>query len=562
MALERVVDPVLCVACLFLTFGAVASAQTLAPAPAPAAEAESSEVDPFASPGDQNERPQSSADNGQPAASNPASPNAVGNAPSALGGGNSAVTSPPQQQQGQPSAARNPAPPASPFKPLFFENDFTPYVGKPPYVLGEELKNLPIDLPGDDLDFNLSVGGQIRHRYHDERNRIRPGGPGHDTYQLWRWRQYYDLKNDYVRFYVETIDASQFGEELPPTPIDVNRFDLQNAFVDLNLYDGDFGKTTFRYGRQELLYGKQRLLSPLDWSNTRRNFEGFKLFHVGEGWRFDAFAVNPVNSSARAGFGFQQYDTSPDRADHQRTLYGGYLSMTDNPAMSMDLYTLYQDDERARVNFAEGDRGLSGGRVYGLIPSESGKTPDRVWDYDVEGGYQWGSDLGQRVSAGFATTELGHTWKKVAWSPRIAGLFYYGSGNGTATGNGGTFYTYYPLGHAYWGIIDNLSGQNLLDYSLQGSVNPTKKLNIAGAYHYFEKANGNDFLYNVAQAPNGQRGGSRDLGNEVDVVGTYNFNANLNLQVGYAHFWYGNFVRQALPRDDADFYYVMTTFNY
>ena len=39
--------------------------------------------------------------------------------------------------------------------------------------------------------------------------------------------------------FVETIDAAQFGEDLPATPIDVNRFDLQNAFVDLNLYDAD-----------------------------------------------------------------------------------------------------------------------------------------------------------------------------------------------------------------------------------------------------------------------------------------------------------------------------------
>ena len=34
----------------------------------------------------------------------------------------------------------------------------------------------------------------------------------------------------------------------------------------------------------------------------------------------------------------------------------------------------------------------------------------------------------------------------------------------------------YPLNHAYWGIIDNLSGQNLIDYSVHATVKPTDKL--------------------------------------------------------------------------------------
>jgi hypothetical protein len=32
-----------------------------------------------------------------------------------------------------------------------------------------------------------------------------------------------------------------------------------------------------RVGRQELLYGSQRLISTLDWANTRRTFQGENL---------------------------------------------------------------------------------------------------------------------------------------------------------------------------------------------------------------------------------------------------------------------------------------------
>ncbi|HEX6985180.1 MAG TPA: alginate export family protein, partial [Planctomycetaceae bacterium] len=289
---------------------------------------------------------------------------------------------------------------------------------------------------------------------------------------------------------------------------------------------------------------------------TRRNFHGGKFFHVGDGWRFDAFAVNPVNPVARGGVDFDRYDSQPDEADHRRTLFGGYLALTGDPMLSADLYMLYQDDERPRRNFAEGDRGLNGARVYGVLPADGDR---RAWDYDLEGGYQWGSDLGRRVSAAFATAEVGHTWKKAPWSPRLAGLVYYGSGGDR---DNETFYTYHPLGHAYWGIIDNLAGQNLLDFSPQWAVNPTQKLNVVGAYHYFLKADGDGFLYNVAQTPVGPPTGEREIGHEVDLVATYAVNPNFNVQAGWAHFWYGEYVEQTLPRDDADFFYLQTTFNY
>lgn len=465
----------------------------------------------------------------------------------------STASNPPQHSSTALKAT--PAPP-NPWKLIFADNDFSPYVGKAPYVFGEELKLMPLDVPGDDFDFTLSAGGQIRHRYLYEDDRIRPNGFTKNDYQQWRWRQYFDLKNEYVRLYVETIEADNFGEDLPSLPIDVNRFDLLNAFIDLNLYDNDdFGKGTFRYGRQELAYGKQRLLSPLDWSNTRRNFHGYKFFHSGEGWQFDAFAVNPVNPTARAGVDFARFDSQPDEADHRRTLFGGYLSLTGNPMLSADLYMLYQDDERPRVNFAEGDRGLNGARLYGVIPADGAQ---RAWDYDLEGGYQWGSFLGERVSAGFTTAEVGHTWKKAAWSPRLAGLFYYGSGGSPEN----TFYTYYPLGHAFWGILDNLSGQNLLDFSPQITLNPTGKLNVTAAYHYFMKADSDGFLYNVAQNPVPPTGVGRDIGHETDVIATYAVNHNLNVQAGYARFWYGNAGKAITGRNDADFFYLQTTFNY
>ena len=57
----------------------------------------------------------------------------------------------------------------------------------------------------------------------------------------------------------------------PSTP---DRGDILNLFVDVNLLEWDNHPVVARVGRQELLLGSQRLISTLDWANTRRTFEG------------------------------------------------------------------------------------------------------------------------------------------------------------------------------------------------------------------------------------------------------------------------------------------------
>ena len=43
----------------------------------------------------------------------------------------------------------------------------------------------------------------------------------------------------------------------------------------------------------------------------------------------------------------------------------------------------------------------------------------------MEGGYQFGHDNNQTVKAGFFTAILNHTWKQVAWQPKLTALYCY-----------------------------------------------------------------------------------------------------------------------------------------
>jgi hypothetical protein len=450
-------------------------------------------------------------------------------------------------------------PPTGPWKILFFENDFS-YALQPDHehLFGEELKFLRSDLY--DNTFTLATGGEIRHRYMNEDNRLRPGGPVHTDYNLWRWRQYIDAHWCDFRVYAELIDADSFGSTAPDQAIDVNRWELLNLFADWTFLRDDLGAHTVRVGRQELLFGRQRLVSPLDWGNTRRNFQGVRYMLKGDDYRLDVFATHPVNSAT----GFQPvaiYDSRFDQPNYHVWFSGAYFTYTGMKDTVVDAYWLYLDTGTTQ-NPAQPDgmRHLLGSRFARLIPVADGA---RVWDVDTEGGFQLGRDNGESVLAGFYTYIIGHTWKSFYFTPRLSHTFYYGSGDQIAnSGHNNTFNTLFPLGHAYWAISDNLSGQNLYDYAIQTDVKPTKKTALTSAFHWFSLASNGDRLYNVAGVPVGTPGNGRDVGTALDIYGYYSYNANLDIQAGYSWFWYGSYVEAVAPRGDATQFYVQTSFRY
>src|SRR5262249_24680961 len=48
-----------------------------------------------------------------------------------------------------------------------------------------------------------------------------------------------------------------------------------------------------RVGRQELLFGSERLVAPIEWANTRRTFDGVSVFRNGDKFDMTAFWAQP-----------------------------------------------------------------------------------------------------------------------------------------------------------------------------------------------------------------------------------------------------------------------------
>lgn len=392
---------------------------------------------------------------------------------------------------------------------------------------------------------SLSLGGQLRLRLEDWNN-FAFAAANDDSYLLSRLRLHGDLRlGKGFRVYVEGISALSTERDLPGgrRPLDEDSADLLNAFADLSTELGAVD-LTLRAGRQELSYGKQRLISPLDWANTRRTFDGARLLTRAGDWKVDAFVTRWVQ--------VEQHDFND--GDSGRDFYGVYATRPVAPwKATLDAYVLGLERDLAKFGAVSGDEDRL------TIGSRLGGSAAAGFDYDVEGGYQFGEVGSADVSAWFVASQLGYTVPDCPLKSRWFLGFDQASGDDDPSdGDVGTFNQLFPLGHAYFGGIDIVGRQNIQDLSCGVSLVPLDKLTVRVEGHQFARAENTDALYdaggNVVRA--GDAGSSHDIGREVDVVADYKVNIHVAVQAGYSHFFAGDFISQSGADEDIDFVYA------
>ena len=439
---------------------------------------------------------------------------------------------------------------ATAYAPLFYNNKFD-YLCNPLYDdhhFGEDFKRQCL---GDCWIYDL--GGQYRARYHSERNHRGVGLTGvDDDFLLHRVRLFANLEiGDRFRVYAEYLDAESNYENFTPRAIEVNRSDMLNLFVDMKLYDGCRGDLKFRVGRQELLYGSERLISPLDWANTRRTFDGAKFFWQGEDWNIDFFYTKPVIVD-RHNF---------DSSDENQEFFGTWATYKAVKNNTFDFYALQFNNSN-----------IPAGRVRGFQQTTLGSRwlgSEDAWLWDLEGGVQFGDNTdGSSKSAGFATAGLGRKLDErfPCWKPTLWGFYDWSSGD-DARGRGNGFNHQFPLAHKYLGFMDLFGRSNIQSPNVLLTMQPREKVKLLLWYYYYFLSNGNDTPYNVtmsafnaANAP-----ASRDLGQELDAIVTYSINPRMEILFGYSHFFAGQYYKTTagVPfRGDADFFYTHYQWNF
>ena len=100
----------------------------------------------------------------------------------------------------------------------------------------------------------------------------------HVGYAPWSW----------FSVLAEGRDSSAIGDERHPSP-EADQVDLYQAFIQLG--DPKQFALTAKIGRQELMYGDERLVGNADWNNVPRSFDAAKLRFENQNLWVDAFAA-------------------------------------------------------------------------------------------------------------------------------------------------------------------------------------------------------------------------------------------------------------------------------
>lgn len=441
------------------------------------------------------------------------------------------------------------------FQPLRFNEDWSGLAQHYRNATGDffdPIKYVPLTQDGA---IWASFGGQARVRMEawNNFNFGAPAGVDHDdVFTLFRLRLHGDLHvGEHLRFFVEGKSALSTDRDLVGgrRTSDVDSVDLQNAFVDVMVPLADH-RLTLRAGRQELLFGSQRLVSPLDWANTRRTFDGVSAILTVHDWTITGFWTQLVEIDK---YGFNE-------GDSQNQLYGVFASgKVLDTSVGLDLYWFGLDrDDAATYAGVMGreDRHTVGGRVHGAC-GESG------FDYELEGAYQFGEVGDTDISAFMIATQLGYRVTQCAWSPRIFIGFDYASG-GASSDEVNTFNQLFPLGHAYLGYIDTIGRQNVMDLNAGLTFQPLERMTVELTGHVFWRADRGDAVYNagggIVRA--GTLANDRHIGSEIDLLVKYQFDRHLELQVGYSHFFTGAFIENSGPSKDIDFVYTALQFTF
>lgn len=422
------------------------------------------------------------------------------------------------------------------YKGVFYANSFA-YLNSPlyegPYFAGDALKGL--------AEGKLDLGGEFRSRYQSEHNIRGLGLTGRDD-QFWltRLRLFANYRlTENVRFYGEYLYADSGGETLAPRAIEENRGEAQNLFFDAKLTEN----LSVRAGRQELLFGAQRLISPLDWANTRRTFDGYRGTYTGDDWTIDGFYTHPVARVPATG-GTNRWDNT----NRYQQFYGAYatkLGAIGNA--NLDSYYLGYENDIANFSYH-----TLGSRLWGA---------NDAFLYELEGGVQFGRNTnGSDHSDGFMTAGLGRKMNLRSWKPTLW-LWYDWASGGDEPFNPGDdgFNQLFPLAHKYLGFMDLFGRRNINDMNLQFIAPISDRVTLLVWYHYFfldQKTtpyNVNMTAFNTTTAA-----GSRDLGQEIDFTASVNLDPRNNLLFGYSFFNTGSYYRTTagVPTTaDASFFY-------
>lgn len=439
--------------------------------------------------------------------------------------------------------------PPTPFGPLRYTDDFR----DPASLTGvlDDLKGIPL---GPAPDFYLDIGGSLRERFESFSEPAfgfrQAGGSGSENYLLHRALIEADAHlGPNFRVFAQLGDELETGRTPGPQPTDVDRLDLAQAFVEADLPLDDGAALGFRGGRQEMMFGSNRLVDIREGPNIRQSFDGARAWlNLGD-MRVDAFWTRPVDNKQGV------FDDQPDPTQQFYGVYGT-APVAPLPGLEIDVYWLGLIRRNAVLDAGQADerRNTAGARLFGAVGPI---------DYNLEGDYQDGRFGSRDIDAFGVFSDTGWTFASLWATPRLGFKADIASG-GDSRGSGalGTFYPLFPKNN-YFAEANIQTPMNYIDAYPSLQIQPRRDLAFTVGVEWLWRENTHDSFYQPPGLPvvPGNANGRRYLGTSSTAQVEWYATANLDLNIAYAHFDADGFL-EAAGAKDIDWFGVWATFNF
>jgi hypothetical protein len=372
----------------------------------------------------------------------------------------------------------------------------------------------------------------------------------------------------------ETVNKNGLGPES-------DRIDLHQAYVTVGNHK-EF-PISAKVGRQEMSYGEERLVGAFAWNNIGRVFDAAKVRWQNPWFGVDFFTSRVVIPE----------DGKFNESNDYDLFSGAYATSMLIPKNILEVYFLARNSSKQAISAAESPQfpQPSARDIYTFgfrLKSKPGELG--AWDYSLEAAGQLGNFQDRRLGGATAprleheafmlVAQGGYTFSDAWATPRLGLEYSYGSGDSDPNDDKHeTFENLFPTNHKFYGYMDLASLQNIQDVRAIFQLKPHPRVSVAVEGHGFWLATTDDNFYNVGGAPRGGTAAtpgngyginssySSFLGTEIDIIAGYALTRYAQLEVGYGHFFVGDYIESSLSApthgsQDADYVYVQANLNF
>ena len=253
----------------------------------------------------------------------------------------------------------------------------------------------------------LSLGGEVREqiRYFDHVNfgDVDSGIGDRDLYLQQRYMLHANLQvNRFIRLFIQFNSCHATGKNTISPQTDRDDLGVMQAFADL--YLNKPANLRLRLGRQEFLYGQDRILGLRDGPTVRQTFDGARLTLATKQVAGDLFLVVPV--SYQPGI----FDNEWRKNEYVLSSYW-MLPLFKNHTLD-----LYYFNVQFQNSVYAGDTANENRHSMGIRFSK-GSEP---FTYDAEFTYQLGKFGDQDIRAWQLSSIFSYRWQDFWWRPRLS----------------------------------------------------------------------------------------------------------------------------------------------